>query len=242
MKNMSAKILFIDASARKGGNSTKLMYVAELGARKRGCETEIIYLKDHKIKPCAGCVSDDIMACKFPCVIDDDDFNSLARKLIESDGVVIATPVYWYMVSGIMKNFIDRLTSLENMLFHTGKSLVDGKVAAFIATGSDTGTSMTIAYLMDVFNSFGYHIPPWSLAYHHSIDDSLDNGFAVYDSYNLGINVCRAAEIMKKEKEPWYSFEYDLNEIKNYAKRMAERDGKNDSLEKRIEKAKGDEC
>jgi multimeric flavodoxin WrbA len=234
-----AKIVIIEGSPRKYGNSAKLAFVAEKGAKDLGCETEILWVADYNIKPCIGCVSDDVMECRFPCVIKDD-FNRLAEKLISSDGIIVSTPIYWYMVPGQVKNLIDRMTSLENMLLHSGRSLLDGKVAAFIATGNDAGTSTAISYLMDVFNSFGCHIPAWALAYHHSYEDSLDNSAAVIDSYNIGLNVCRLAKVLKKEKEPWYTFQANVEELRNYAKSsIASIEAK--SLEERREKANGGE-
>jgi len=235
-----AKVIILEGSPRKNGNSSKLAFVAEKGAKDRGCSTEIVWISDLNIKPCIGCVSDDIMACKFPCVIEDD-FNSLARKLISSDGIILSTPIYWYMVPGHVKILLDRLTSLENMLLHSGRSLLDGKVAAFIATGNDAGTSLAISYLMDVFNSYGCHIPAWALAYHHSYDDVMNNSAAIIDAYNIGVNVCRLSKLLKNdEKDPWYSFDLDLESIKKHVEELSSKI-RSPSLEERVARANGRE-
>lgn len=221
-----AKILLVNGSPRKYGWSFELLVAAEKGVEDAGGEAEIIHLIDYNIKPCIGCVSDDQLACRFPCVIEDDDFNEIGEKILESDGLIISTPLYWYSVSGILKNFIDRMTSFENMIHHTGRSLVDGKIAGFIAVGNDTGAIMAIAYLMVTLNSMGFLIPPWALAYHHSIDNVLKNRSAVVDAYNVGYNVALIADKIS-DIDKWYRADINIDDIiedaKNRSRRLMEK-------------------
>jgi multimeric flavodoxin WrbA len=191
------KVLGIDGSPRRYGETHKLLRVALRAAEEEGAQTELIRLYDYKIKPCIGCVSDNVKLCRFPCVINDDDFNELARKVLESDALIFASPVYWYNVTSVMKNFIDRLTSMENMIHHTGRSLLEGKVAAFIAVGNDTGALNAIAWLMVTLNSMGVHVPAWSLAYHERLEPVASNRAALLDAANLGRNVVLAAKLLK---------------------------------------------
>jgi multimeric flavodoxin WrbA len=196
------RILLVNGSPRKYGFTKKLLLSAEIGVKDAGCSSNMIDLYDYRIEPCAGCVSDDIKLCRFPCPIKDD-FNSIGELLLNSHGVVIGSPIYWYAPSGKMKNFIDRLTSMENMIYHKGYSLLDGKPVGFVVAGNDTGAIMSIAYLMSVFNSMGLLIPPWALAYHHSVEDPLENEAALIDSYNVGYNVCRASKEFTNDRK-WY--------------------------------------
>ncbi|MEM0031244.1 MAG: flavodoxin family protein [Desulfurococcaceae archaeon] len=194
---MKPRVIIIEGSPRKYGSSSQLAQVAIRGIEDAGGEAELVFLYDYTIKPCIGCVSENTKYCKFPCLIDDDDFNRIAEKILESDGLIIATPVYWYAPSGVLKNFIDRLTSLENMIFHTGRSLLEGKVVGFIATGLDSGVFMAISYLMAVLNSMGAVVAPWSMAYSHLEDVTKDEG-ALKDAYNVGYLVTETAKIMKQ--------------------------------------------
>ena len=221
-KIVKPRILIINGSPRKYGAITKLLAIAEKGVRDAGGEPEKIFLYDHEIKECLGCVSDNGKYCRFPCLIKDDDFNAIAQKILESDGFIIGTPLYWYTVSGRLKNFIDRLTSLENMIFITGRSLLEGKIAGFIVSGNDSGSIMAIAYLMVTFNSMGVHIPGWALAYHHSADDVLEDRQAVMDSYNVGYIVTKAAEMLRERKE-WYQVYNNLDELVKIGKQEAEK-------------------
>lgn len=195
--NIKPKILIIEGSPRKYGSSAQLVQVAIRGIEEAGGEAEVLFLYDYIIKPCIGCVSENTKYCKFPCVIEDDDFNKIAEKIIAFDGLIIATPVYWYAPSGMLKNFIDRLTSLENMIFHTGRSLLEGKVVGFIATGLDSGVFMAISYLMAVLNSMGAIVAPWSMAYSHLEDVSKDDG-ALKDAYNVGYLVTEMIKVVKQ--------------------------------------------
>ncbi len=197
-------VVGVNGSPRKYGASFKLLRIALHFSEKAGAETETIHLYDYDIKPCFGCVSDGLKYCRFPCIVQDD-FNTIAEKLLRADAVIFSTPIYWYQVSGVMKNFIDRLTSFENMIYHEPRrSLFEGKIAAFIAVGNDTGAITTISWMMSVLNSMGAHIPAWALAYHHDREkDVLENKDAVRDAANLGRIVVEAARLLRRQKE-WY--------------------------------------
>jgi len=188
------RILAINASPRKYGSSYKLLRVAVEAARYAGAEVSVVHLYDYIVKPCIGCVSDEQLSCRFPCVVDDDDGNELLKAVVKSDAVIVSTPVYWYGPSGQLKNLIDRMTSLENMIFVSGRSLLEGKVGGFIASGADSGNIAAISYLMVVANSMGMLIPPWGLAYYLGQGDPLESLEAVLDAANVGYLVARAAQ------------------------------------------------
>ncbi len=224
-------VLVIIGSPRKYGSSTQLAHIALKGVEEAGGKAEVIHLYDYDIKPCIGCVSDNVKYCRFPCVVDDDDFNEIGEKIIESDGIILVTPVYWYAPSGVLKNFIDRLTSMENMVFHGGRSLLEGKVAGFIATGLDSGASMTIAYMMFVLNSMGAMIAPWGMAYSHADDVTRDEK-ALRDSYNVGYLVVETIKALKSYgKYIGYNEGIDVRELARMAKHIA----KDDDRVKRLE-------
>ena len=67
----------------------------------------------------------------------EDGFMSLTEQALAADRVIFATPVYWYTMSGIMKDFIDRFS---NLLGGPGKELGEklyGKKIELLSTGSD---------------------------------------------------------------------------------------------------------
>ncbi len=198
------KVVGILGSPRRYGSSFKGLMLALKAAERFGAQTEFYHLYQLEIKPCLGCVSEDVKACKYPCVIEDD-MKRLYDALVEADGFILATPVYWYSPSGVMKNFIDRLTALENMIHIDGKSWLDGKVAGFIATGNDSGAMMAVAQMMVIMNSMGVIIPPWSMAYTNELGDPLEKESFVTDALNVGRSVSLTIRAMRGEKvEKWY--------------------------------------
>ncbi len=225
-------VLGINASPRNYGNAYKLLRIALEGAKSVGSEVKLVNLYEYNIKPCIGCVSDDQKACRYPCVIDDD-MRILYEEVLKADGMIIATPVYWFNVSGVLKNFIDRLTVFENMIVIEGRCWIEGKVAGVIAVGNDSGVIMTISNLFATLNSMGLIIPPWALAYINSKVDAFDNENAILDSYNLGRNVALLAKILKDYKISWYESKVDNIEkiletikkevSKNYEKALKDR-------------------
>uniref|UniRef100_A0A7C2BK66 Flavodoxin family protein n=1 Tax=Thermosphaera aggregans TaxID=54254 RepID=A0A7C2BK66_9CREN len=217
MNTSKPRIIMISSSPRSYGSSNQLLVVAAKGVIDGGGIPEFINLYEKNIKPCAGCVSDGNEYCRFPCIISDDDFNNVASKLLEADGLIISTPVYWYAPSGVLKNFIDRLTSMEHMIFHKGRSLLEGKVAGFIATGLDSGVMMAISYLAITLNSMGVHIVPWSMAYSHEEDITKD-AQAVRDAYNVGLIVAKTAKALKNAEYIGYDPTVDVKELAGLVK------------------------
>ncbi|MEM1645791.1 MAG: flavodoxin family protein [Ignisphaera sp.] len=203
------KILVVSASPRKyGAVSFVREFVIKLCKDIEKVDAVAIDVYDFNIMPCIGCVSDNVKLCKLPCVIDDD-MKKLYEYVIHSDGIIFITPIYWYNVPGPLKNFIDRLTVLENAIFTEGRSKMEGKVAGFIAVGSDVGAMAVIQNLMAIMNSFGVIIPPWALAYHESENEPISNEKFLLDVANVIRCVVLMAKLVKEGKEVDYWYRAD---------------------------------
>ena len=220
------KIVGLNGSPRKYGNTVLMLEVALYAARLEGAETERIDLYDHRIQECIGCVSDNIMKCRYPCVIEDD-MKKIYDIILESDGAIFATPIYWYNMSGVMKNLIDRLTALENMIFIDGKCWMEGKVAGFIAAGNDTGSIAVIQNLMSILNSMGAIIPPWALAYYASTGLVEEKDNVILDSANIGRSMALMIRCIKGidcNINKWYDSEEDYKEkIMSFARKTRDK-------------------
>lgn len=190
-------ILLVTASPRRYGAVHFVKeFATKLCREVERVDVTAIEVYDYNIYPCIGCVSDDVSLCKLPCVIEDD-MRRLYDIVIESDGIIFITPIYWYNVPGPLKNFIDRLTVLENAIFIEGRSKVEGKVVGFIAIGNDTGAIAVIQNLMAVMNSLGAVIPPWALAYHESEVEPVDNDKFILDVANVVRSVVLMSKLIK---------------------------------------------
>lgn len=68
----------------------------------------------------------------------DDDFLGFMKHVVDSyDTIILATPVYWYSMSGIMKNFLDRFTDLLTIKKEMGRQLRGKSLLAVSVSKSD---------------------------------------------------------------------------------------------------------
>jgi multimeric flavodoxin WrbA len=102
---MSKKVLILSTSPRRGGNSDLLCDQFMLGAKESGHQVEKIFLRDKEINFCLAC--DACKANEGNCV-QQDDVAEILDKMIAADVIMMATPVYFYTMSGQMKTLIDR--------------------------------------------------------------------------------------------------------------------------------------
>ena len=102
------RVIVISTSLRRGSNSDLLAERFAAGAKDAGHEVEKLTLVGKDIQFCRGC-----MACQKlgRCVIQDD-VNAIMARVLESDVVVWATPIYYYEMSGQMKTLIDRMNAM----------------------------------------------------------------------------------------------------------------------------------
>lgn len=92
------------------GNTDRILQQFLDGARSTGASTETVYLKDKRINHCTGCFT---CWTKTPGVcVHRDDMPDLLEKVRRADVMVYATPLYVYTVSGLMKDFMDRIIPL----------------------------------------------------------------------------------------------------------------------------------
>ena len=101
------KVLVLASSPRRDGNSARLAEAAAEGARAAGHDTALEHIDDHVrhfLRDCRRCRD-----ANGRCTIDDGMETLLREHVVEADGIVFATPVYWYGVSGQLKTFFDRL-------------------------------------------------------------------------------------------------------------------------------------
>lgn len=101
---MAKNVLIITASLRNNSSTDILAEAFAKGAMKSGHNVEKISLKNKEINFCKACYyCQNINRC-----IQKDDVNGVLDKLINTDVVVFATPVYFYEMSGVLKTFLDR--------------------------------------------------------------------------------------------------------------------------------------
>lgn len=153
------EIIAMYGSPRRDGNSAALMNQAVAGARQEGAHVEEVFLRDYKISPCLeiyGCIK------TGECVILDD-FQQILAKLEASQGVMLASPIFFYTVSAHTKIFMDRCQSrwvkkywIEN---HAFGEMAEMRKGVFISVGATEGKRLfegallTVKYFFDVVNT-----------------------------------------------------------------------------------------
>src|SRR4030042_3209939 len=139
---MTKKVLVLSASPRRGGNSDLLCDQFILGAQTSGHEAEKIFLKDKKINYCTGCGTciDRGKSCTQK-----DDMSEILEKMVTSDVIVMATPVYFYTMCAQMKTLIDRTCSRYTE--------ISNKEFYFILTAAD-GSKQSITGTLEGFRAF----------------------------------------------------------------------------------------
>ena len=132
------KVIGVCGSPRKGNTEWMLNVVME-EVKRGGTEAEILLLRKMDVKMCHGC-----LACekggkkrKGDCVIKDD-MAAVYPKLIAADAIVLATPGYMEMLSGLLKNFLDRTCAVWPRL--------EGKKIAGLAVAEE-GIGQTVRNL-----------------------------------------------------------------------------------------------
>ena len=146
------KILVPLGSPRKKSNSTALAEQIVKGVQSAGATAEKIFLHGKNIAPCQACY-----ACRQPdskgCAIDDE-MQRLYPKLIEADGWVIASPVYWFTMSAQTKLFLDRCFAL---LAYKKNAFTGKRIAIAMSYGdTDPFTSGCINALRTFQDAFRY--------------------------------------------------------------------------------------
>jgi multimeric flavodoxin WrbA len=144
------KILAIYGSPRRKGNTAALLKKAIEGARDSGADVEEIVLRDLKISPCLeiyGCLQAGECAIK-------DDFQLVRDKILHAQGLVLASPVFFYSVSSHTKILMDRFQSLWVKKYWVDKISKEQQTikrkGLFISVGATKGKKLFDGVLLSV--------------------------------------------------------------------------------------------
>ncbi|MFD1426935.1 flavodoxin family protein [Kroppenstedtia sanguinis] len=120
-------ILTILGSSRKDGNTEQLANQVTAGL-----PTTFLRLKESQILPI-----DDLRHEPGGFQKVDDDYAPYVEQLAHHEVIVFATPLYWYGMSGRMKNFVDRWSQSLRDPDRSLRDAVQGKPAVVVVTGGD---------------------------------------------------------------------------------------------------------
>lgn len=121
---MAKKIVILNGSPRKSGNTSALVKAFTKGAQSAGHTVTEFFLDSMDIHGCKGCFGGH-SSKECPCV-QCDDMVKVYPAVRDSDVVVLASPLYYWNMSGQLRTAMDRLFALEegdgNLLRGNGRA------------------------------------------------------------------------------------------------------------------------
>lgn len=191
MKNM--KVLAINGSPRKKGNTAQLMQIALDELEREGIKTEMVRIGDEAWIGCQACFT-----CRKTlnnkCKYKDDPFNKVWAKCLKADAIILGSPVYVGDMTSAMKAFIERACIVGRANNHALKRKPGAAVVAVRRNGGlETFNAMnnffTISQMIIVGSSY------WNQGVGKDIGDIQDDEEGIQTMKTLGQNM---AWLLKK--------------------------------------------
>ena len=154
------KVLLINGSAHKQGNTFAALSEVAQTLEKNGVEAEIVQLGNKPVRGCIACGQ-----CKMKqlgrCVFDDDVCNRIVEKLDEADALIVGAPVYYGQPNGAV------LAVMQRVFFSAGEK-VQNKPAAAVTVcrrGGGTAAFQTMNMMFQMMNMPVVTSQYWNIAY-----------------------------------------------------------------------------
>lgn len=144
-------IILLATLKRTGLSNTETLceFLAERMERS-GITSEIVKLAQCKIPP--GTMSDMGPGDEWPGIL---------SRILASDIVIFATPIWWSNQSSLLQRVIERLDELHDHVLAGRPSGLEGKVGGIVITGDSDGAQQVIGNVCNFCNAIGLVIPPY---------------------------------------------------------------------------------
>jgi len=191
------KVVGINGSPRKGGNTEILIKKAFDILEEKGISTELINLGELKIEPCDACkyCRKNIGKCHI-----EDDFEVVFDKMLKADGIILGSPVYLGSVTAQMKALMDRAGYIARAMDKPFRR----KVGGAIVVARRAGQNFTLMQLIQFFNIFGIIIAGsthyWNIGFGREKKDVLKDGEAIETVKDFAENMAWILNIINKNK------------------------------------------
>ena len=181
------KVLALCGSMRKNGNTSILTDEFIRGAREAGHEAEKVSLRELTFGDCLGC-----RAChkNGGACVQKDDMAEVLEKMKSADVIILASPMYYFTWTGLMKRFLDRtyplLPVLQNKDFYliTLGGVPDKKFMANILSDF----SMYVGCFKE-FNQVGCRVAGNIIGTSALMPGAIRESKAMQEAYELGKNL-----------------------------------------------------
>lgn len=187
------KVVGFNGSPRKDGNTSIAIKMVFEALEKEGIETELIHIAGDPVQGCDACG-----VCKKTknglCKIDSDILNDCQRKMYESEGIIIGSPVYFGSVTPQVKSLIDR----SGYCARAGGNLLKRKIGAGVIAVRRQGAVETLHQINNLFLLNEVIIPGsiyWNMGIGREKGEILNDREGMDTFRNLGENM---AWLLKK--------------------------------------------
>jgi multimeric flavodoxin WrbA len=181
------KVVAFNGSPRVGGNTEQAIKIVFDELHKQGIETELIQLGGQKVYGCLACGK-----CwekkDNRCVRKDDDMNIYIQKILEADGIILGSPVYFSNVSTEIKALIDRC----GFVAKANGDPLKGKVGAAVVAVRRAGATFTYAAINMFFGINQMIIPGssyWNMTLALNPGDIQNDAEGIQTFKTLGQNM-----------------------------------------------------
>ena len=190
------KVLAINGSARKDGNTDILIGRILEKLHAAGIQTEAVQFAGNIIQPCRAC-----FACggKENCV-HKDDFQTVFEKMKAADGMLLGSPVYSANISANMQAFLERAAVVCDM----NPGLLKHKAGACFATARRGGALNAVDAMNHFFLSHEMFVVGssyWNMVYGQMPGDVRKDEEGLANIDNLAENMIWLLEKIKREED-----------------------------------------
>lgn len=182
-RKKTSSVLGINGSPAKRGRAAKLLNEALKASAAAGATTKLVHLVDYekKLFTLGHVARPPSLIAKF------------LRDVRAADCLILATPVHWFGVSSLMKNFLDHLSTLEANHF-----LLEGTVVGCVAALEEDGGMKAVLDMVGPLSHMGAMFPPYGMFFcNRNMSRKSERKWMLEDHRLLGTNVVRLAQATK---------------------------------------------
>ena len=192
------KIVAINGSPRKNGNTAQLLEVVRREVEAAGVEFQV-FQPGPKVRPCMACYHC-LNTGSLRCVQTDDMVNDIIAACIEADGILLASPVYHGGIAGGMKCVLDRLMLAAGC----GDNQLCRKVGGALCTLRRSGGMETYQQLLGTMDAMEMIIVTsdyWGAVHGADPGEALQDTEGMEVAAKLGRNMAWTVKALSAAKE-----------------------------------------
>jgi multimeric flavodoxin WrbA len=181
------KVIGINGSARKNGNTSIIINQIFKELNNNGIETELIQLSGENIQGCIGC-GGCFKNKDNKCVFKNDIVNECIKKMSEADGIILGSPVYFADVTSNMKALLERIGMVSGANGDLLKHKIGTSVVA-VRRGAATRAFDTMNYFLHCTQMYLVGASYWNMVYGKEIGEVTNDVEGMENMKSIGENM-----------------------------------------------------